>query len=62
MFESEMLDRRDMLTIGQNTFNAHMNDPNAADADLNQVNVDNLFPMNSSYSVKLSYTDYCAIT
>jgi hypothetical protein len=35
MFESEMLDRRDMMTIGQNTFNAHMNDPNAADADLN---------------------------
>ena len=54
-----MLDRRDIYSLAQTPFNAtSCSDP--VEADLNTVNIDNLFP--DSINAKLSYTDYCAIT
>ena len=37
------------------------NEGAGAEPDINEVNIDNLFE-DSTYSTKLSYTDYCAIT
>lgn len=34
---------------------------NTEEGDINQVNIDNLFP-DERYSAKLTYTDYCSIT
>ena len=65
MFDSEMLDRRDMYSISQqqNAFSGNQTDPNSPDgeAELNSVNIDNLFNQ-SAFSVKLSYSDYCSVT
>lgn len=51
-----------MFSLSHNTLSHNTMGESTQEPDINQVVIDNLFLGKSSFSAKLSYTDYCAIT
>lgn len=61
LFEDDMIDIKKGLTRQSSMNFSGLEDSTSGEADINQVNIDNLF-QSDRYSAKLSYTDYCSIT